>query len=260
MRKDNTLFIGKVALRFGTLSSTNQYATDLLAKTEPAEGTVIMADDQTRGRGQIGSSWDSRKGLNLLLSFILYPRFLTPSRQFRLSQAVALAVADTVARYLERAVKVKWPNDIYTGDRKLAGILIQNILGSGNIRASVTGIGLNVNQREFPAELPNPTSLALETARDHDRDDLFRHLCLDLERRYLQLRAGKGDVLDSDYLDKMYGYGLWGDFSLPDGSKFRGRIAGVEPDGHLRVERKGGWEEHFRPKEIIYPDSFEKKE
>ncbi|MBK9336717.1 MAG: biotin--[acetyl-CoA-carboxylase] ligase [Lewinellaceae bacterium] len=128
----NTLFIGKVYHRFDALPSTNDYARELLAKSKPPEGTVLRAASQSAGRGQYGSRWLSAAGQNLTLSIILYPKWLQVAEQFRLSEAVALAVRDTVVAALPHAsgagVLIKWPNDVYLSDRKIAGILIQNAL------------------------------------------------------------------------------------------------------------------------------------
>ena len=129
---------------FEVLSSTNTYATELLAKTTPSEGTVISAGFQEAGRGQIGSSWTASAGKNLLLSVIPYPRWLAARQQFTLSQAVALAVADTISSATGKMAEVKWPNDVYLEGKKLAGILIQNSLSGTYLQNAVVGIGLNV--------------------------------------------------------------------------------------------------------------------
>ncbi|MCB0573965.1 MAG: biotin--[acetyl-CoA-carboxylase] ligase, partial [Saprospiraceae bacterium] len=181
----NTLFIGKVYHRFDQLPSTNDHAAELIAKSTPPEGTVIRAASQTAGRGQFGSRWESAAGKNLTLSVILYPDWLEAGAQFHLSMATALALHDTVYSIVQNlpdesllkagepstvyrlpstvhrppsTVKIKWPNDLYLGDRKAAGILIQNSLSGAHLQSSILGIGLNVNQPEFDPSLPNPGS------------------------------------------------------------------------------------------------------
>ena len=126
MRNKNTLFIGKVFQHFASLESTNQYAVDLISKSKPIEGTVISTFNQTKGRGQIGSTWESAIGKNITLSVILYPSFLPIQKQFYLNQIVALAVKDLLQAYTSKVVQVKWPNDVYIHEHKTAGILIQN--------------------------------------------------------------------------------------------------------------------------------------
>ncbi|MEO0875802.1 MAG: biotin--[acetyl-CoA-carboxylase] ligase, partial [Bacteroidota bacterium] len=176
----NTLFVGNVVQHFEVLPSTNAYATELLAKTAPNEGTVISAAYQEAGRGQIGSSWTASAGENLLLSVILYPRWLVAQQQFLLSRAVALAVADTITHYVDGQAQVKWPNDVYFGDKKLAGILIQNSLSGKYLQWSVVGIGLNVNEAAFPVDLPKAGSLFLSAGQKFDlaevQQTLFKRL------------------------------------------------------------------------------------
>lgn len=250
----NTLFTGKVYYRFDELPSTNDYARDLLAKSRPSEGTVVRAASQTAGRGQFGSSWITEPGANLTLSVILYPNWLKISDQFRLSEAVALAVRDTVSITVDgrrctvdgagptvhrTPYTIKWPNDIYLGDRKTAGILIQNTLSGNLLEASVIGIGLNVNQVMFPPGAPNATSLALATGSVFDLNQVGDALLECLERRYLQLKSGQSAELRAEYQAHLYGFGRLRNFLRPDGSAFSGTIQGVQPDGRLVVSING---------------------
>ena len=127
---ENTLFIGKVLRHFPQLGSTNQYAVEIVSKSNPTEGTVISTFHQPAGRGQIGRKWESEPHKNLTLSIIFYPRFLAPTQQFILNQAISLGLVDFITKYIAKGVKVKWPNDIYVQDRKIAGILLQNTLNN----------------------------------------------------------------------------------------------------------------------------------
>ena len=237
MQDSNTLFIGKVLLQFKELPSTNEYAFEYLSKSKPTEGTVISAANQTAGRGQIGSRWESAPGQNLTISLILYPTFLPAWQNFQLNKAIALAVRDFVAAQLSQAVYIKWPNDIYVGNRKVGGILIQNILKRSFVDASVIGIGLNVNQTEFSREIPNPTSLALETNRAFELQPLLDQLCSFLESRYLQLRQKGASFPDEDYLDHLYRIHQISTFERPNGEIFAGIISGVSETCHLLIAR-----------------------
>lgn len=192
----NTLFIGKVVHAFEALASTNSYAQELLAKSKPTEGTVISAATQTAGRGQIGSKWESPQGESLSLSVILYPHFLLARKQFVLNMATALALRDTLSAYAKSEVSVKWPNDVYLGPRKVAGILIQNQLAGQQVQHSIIGTGVNINQPAFPSELPFATSLYLDTGVSYDLDEVAASYLLALEQRYLQLRAAQDARLD----------------------------------------------------------------
>ncbi len=246
----NTLFVGKVLLRFEALESTNEYAVNLVSKNKPSEGTVITAFDQTKGRGQIGRSWSSEPGKNLTFSLILYPKMLPVRHQFLLNQAIALGLSDYLRQYF-KDVRIKWPNDIYIGDRKICGILIQNLLSGSNIQASIIGIGLNVNQCEFDPSLPNPTSLAKEMGKTLDLDEVLAKLCESLELRYLQLRADKPSILKKDYLEQLYRFQESALFQYPDGKLFSGQIVGVTEAGKLRIHHQNG-EEHFDVREVSF--------
>ncbi len=253
LSNSNTLFIGKVLMEFPELPSTNLFATDLLSKSKPAEGTAISASFQTDGRGQIGSKWYGEPGKNLALSIILYPVFLSPVQQFFLSQAVALAVRDWLAETLEKPAHIKWPNDVYIGDLKIGGILIQNSISGTAMQSSVVGIGINVNQEVFDPSLPNPTSLKIEAGgREFDlktvRDRLFQHL----EQRYLQLKSGQTEALAAAYREGLYGLGIPGNFQRRDGSVFRGVITGTTLAGQLCVLDENGDESTFDLKAIQF--------
>lgn len=240
----NTIFVGKVYLRFDELPSTNDYARELLAKSRPSEGTVVRADSQSGGRGQYGSQWLSEPGANLTLSVIFYPGFLAVADQFRLSEAVALAVRDTVVTPNPKeegsGVGLKWPNDIYIGARKTAGILIQNTLTGYHLQSSVVGIGLNVNQLSFPASAPNATSMALAAGHTFDLEAVAETLLQCLERRYLQLRNGQTALLRAEYHAHLLGLGAERQFLLPDGRTLSGTIRGVSDDGRLMLDTPAG--------------------
>ncbi len=283
----NTRFIGKVYLRFDELPSTNDYALALLdvpafspilswtdidgiayaiisSNSKPAEGTVIRAASQSAGRGQFGSRWRSAPGENLLLSVIFYPTWLEVSAQFYLSMAVALALRDaldvghwtldystSILSNVQRPTSsVKWPNDLYFGFQKAAGILIQNALSGSRLQSSVMGIGLNVNQLNFDPALPNPTSLAVIFEKKFDLDAVAERLLECLEHRYEQLRAGHRAALKSEYERSLLGFGETACYARPDGSVFDGTVRGVTQEGRLRVEMADGREVTFGLKEV----------
>lgn len=234
----NSLFIGKVANYLASVDSTNTFAHNLLSKSNPIEGTVIYTDNQYAGRGQIGSKWQSNEGKNIILSVILYPNFLPIAQQFKLNQAVALAIYDFLAEYIfpVDALSVKWPNDIYIKDKKIGGVLIENQLRGSGFAHSVIGIGLNINQESFPADLPNATSLLIETGFQHDVYAMIGKLCERLEQRYLQLKAQKYQILEQDYLKILYGFQQWRDFKIAATQQnIRGKIIGVEPSGNIQI-------------------------
>lgn len=238
MQKLNTLFIGKVLLTFPELPSTNTYATELLAKSRPIEGTVISTEDQTAGRGQIGSKWVSHARKNLTCSSILFPSFLHISQHFYLNIAVSLAVMETVQHFMPNGkVQVKWPNDVYLNDKKVAGILLQNSLQGQNIQNTIIGVGLNILQTDFPKDIPNATSFLLEAPDEEFQKEavLFR-FCEYLEKWYLQLKAGNLAQLKKHYFQLLLGLEEDRLFMDESGQQFRGRIKGVSEEGRLMIE------------------------
>ena len=195
-------------------TSTN----DLAREERYGHGDVICAERQTAGRGQRGHTWTSPEGVNLLFSVVLCPTFLPAGEQFLLSQAVALALVDTLGTCGIDA-RIKWTNDIYAGDRKLVGILIEHHLAGGRLARTVAGIGINVNQTEFDPALPNPTSMALEAGRTFDREEVLNRFHAALMRRYAALEAGDRVPLAEEYRRRMYRIDAPQAFRLPDVSR-----------------------------------------
>lgn len=252
MRRPNTLFVGQVLIDLPQVASTNAYAQSLLSGDKPADGTVISTFQQTDGRGQVGSKWESEPGKNISLSLILYPDFMVVKDQFLLNIFVSLAVFDFVKNCLpEYPVSIKWPNDIYVGDRKLGGILLQNSLINTQIRSTVVGIGININQTAFLTNPPNPTSMRLEAGHDFELSNLVPSLCEFLESRYLQLKAGKIVPLQQAYLQQLYRFGVMANYHRANGENFEGIITGIDPTGRLVMSIEGR-EESFDLKELRF--------
>jgi len=247
----NTNLIGKVLLRFAELESTQTYAQELLARTVPEEGTLVAASYQRAGKGLLRNRWESEPGKNLLFSLILYPGFLPLGRAFLFSQTMALGVRDWVGLYLGDRARIKWPNDIYIDEGKVAGMLIQNSLSGSLIQHSVVGIGINVNQTDFPAGLPNPVSMKAAAGRDFDLEECLSGLCQRLEHWYLRLKDGNRELIGEEYLRHLYGLGEWRTFADREGSRFQGRISGVAENGYLLVDTAEGLRS-FEAKELRF--------
>ncbi len=233
----STLFIGKNTLFLEHVHSTNSYLMELLSNSKPlAEGTVIMAVDQSAGRGQQGKVWESEAGKNLSISVLLYPGFIEAHKQFYISKIISLAVHDLLKLYLPGVVHIKWPNDLYYSRRKVAGILIENVLAGNQIRASVIGIGLNVNQTEFPEHLPNPASVKsfLGVEKDIDLNRVLQQLCGTIEKRYLQLKNKRFFEIDEEYLQALYQLEEYAAYLTPKG-KENGTITGITQEGKLQI-------------------------
>ncbi len=232
----NTVFIGKVAFCLNSVDSTNKYAHEIISKINPIEGTVIRAEEQYAGRGQFGSEWESKPGENITISIILCPKFLLVKHQFYLNAAIALGVYDFVKQILQSTVSIKWPNDIYIGEKKIAGLLIENILRGVYLDKTIVGIGVNINQSDFDSSLPNPTSLYLECQKKFSIDDLLFQLYACLERQYVRLQKGSLTEILQDYQKCLFGTNLTRKYKLSDGSIIEAEIVGVEENGRLLVK------------------------
>lgn len=255
---------------FDSLDSTNDEAARHISDIDNL--SVLSASEQTKGRGQKGNSWSSVPGLNLTFSVVLkYARTLPESMksgqlmplkaidQFSVSEAASLAVADLLSEYGIQA-KIKWPNDIYVGDRKICGILIEHAVIGGNLAHSIVGIGLNVNQTEFDPTLPNPTSMILCRADQAGCPPLDIRLCLGnfmsifsgYVSRYLHSNGGLRH-LRRMYLNQMWRKDVESEFvDIQSGHHFKGIIRGVSDVGLLKVEKEKGELIEFAFKEISY--------
>jgi BirA family biotin operon repressor/biotin-[acetyl-CoA-carboxylase] ligase len=215
------------------VDSTNKYAAAIVHKENPTEGTVILADVQTHGKGQGDNIWLSDKGLNLLCSIILKPDFLPAYKQFYLSMSVASGIIDCLSHFNVRA-EVKWPNDILIKGKKVCGILIENSVLSQNLHTSIAGIGLNVNQVNFSPVIPNPASILGETGKSHEIAQILEKLLFFLEIRLNQLYAEDFIAVKSGYLNCLWLLNTRALFKDQAGN-FEGRIVDIAESGELVI-------------------------
>lgn len=247
---NNTLFIGKFLIYLPSIDSTNNYAKDYITKTSPIDGTVIFADEQFAGRGQIGNKWQTEPNKNLTFSIICQCRFLPATNQFGLSMAIAFGIAKALENILPTAtVNIKWPNDILINNKKVAGILIENTIAGMFLNYSIIGIGLNVNQEEFSQEL-NATSLKLELKRENDRISVLQEILSSIEKYFLLLKEGKMEAIKTAYLNKLFQYKEVALYKKNE-IEIEGTITDVEASGKLVMETKNGLE-RYSFKEIIF--------
>lgn len=186
-----------------SIDSTNSYLKELVHKQVLEEGTVIVTGNQTKGRGQRGNAWESEAGKNITCSILLYPSFLSIHRYFLLSEAIGLGVKEMLDAYTG-GITLKWPNDVYHGDRKIAGILIENELTGNQFNLSVAGIGVNINQEHFLSNAPNPVSLKQITGRERDTEMLLKELVQHILYRYERLKDGDTETLIRMYHNALY--------------------------------------------------------
>ncbi len=225
--------------------STNQVAHDIIGKERVPDGTLVITSNQTAGRGQMGNSWEAAPDQNLTFSLVFHPRFLRASEQFLLNMAVSLAITDWLGTHTSGG-KIKWPNDIFWKDKKMGGILIQNVLRGGLLEHSIVGIGLNINQQKF--SVPAATSLTEITGETFVLSGLLEELAMHLEQRYLQLRGGGAGIHD-EYMARLYRFGE--EHLFEDKAYFKGRIVDVEPSGALILETAAG-RRSFQFKEVSF--------
>ncbi len=250
-----TLFIGKNLLFLHEVDSTNTYAMNLLRNVNVMDGTLIYADRQTSGRGQRGSLWSSEIAQNITASIILKTHFLNIENSFSLSQISALATYDVLADIFPQGqydIKIKWPNDILVNKQKIAGILIENTFHHQSIQYSVIGIGLNLNQTDFPEFQNTATSLKKLLNHSFDRQNVLEKLCRNLEKWYFKMKDGKLDVINQAYLDHLYGLDETLKFKRLPGDSFSGIITGISSDGKLNVRTGKLLIEKFDVKEIAF--------
>jgi len=236
-----TKVIGHPLVEFPTVESTNTMATGLLRRSAVRHGAVVLAHEQTAGRGQRGRSWRSQPGLDLALSIVLEPVGLRAEEQFGLAKVAALAVHDTVRAHVTGPVTIKWPNDLLIGRNKVAGILIACELTGDLVRSAIVGIGLNVNSDGFEQDLV-ATSLMIELGGELDRMAVLGSLCERFETRWEQweqARQGGGASLDSDYAERLHARSRWASLVL-DGQPITARPLDVDPAGRLIVEHEDG--------------------
>ena len=232
------------------LDSTNILASSILKTNTPQEGTVIRAGFQTAGKGQANASWESEKGKNLLISVILYPKKIKVTEQFLISMTVSLGVFDFISRYTE-GCKIKWPNDIYVFNNKIAGILIENSVMNNAIVNCIAGIGVNINQKKFVSAAPNPTSLKLITDSEFDINNCLSELCQQLNKRYECLMSGGYNKIIDDYNENLYLLNQWSPFSDSQGDFF-GRIVSVKRSGLITIKTEDEKFKEYSFKEVSF--------
>lgn len=232
--------------------STNNYIRANRGRLWQVAGdrpVVVYADEQTAGRGQRGNVWQSHAGENLLVSIMVRPQAMSVSSQFALSQAAALAVKAAMG-YLDINVVLKWPNDIYVGDRKLAGILVETDSCGAVVDSAIIGIGINVNQTEFPPMDKVPVSIKMLLGGEHAVGDVLSAL-LDAFSYYFNMMVQRGDysAIATEYKRSLLGY-LKPMCYRAGGKEFDAVIKDVESDGRLRLLLGDGTEVLYAFKEV----------
>ncbi len=221
--------------RFDTLASTS---SGLAADADRlGHRDVYVTDNQSAGRGQRGNSWEAEPGRNLTFSILLKPRTVVASKAFAVSMVTALSIADVVAEHIGMEVSIKWPNDIYVGDRKICGILIENTFTGMNVDRSIVGVGINVNQRQYVSDAPNPVSMTMLTGGEYDLDTMLAEVT-DRIIKDFEAYENAPDIaaLTSRYRSRQWrGRGVWPWRDNLRGEVVEAAIESIAPDGMLTL-------------------------
>lgn len=226
-------------------------------------GTVVYTDRQTAGRGQRGNSWESEPFKNVTMSILLRPENVAPNQQFWLSEISALAVERVLSKYIGN-VSIKWPNDVYYKDSKICGMLIEHSLSGGKINYTIPGIGINVNQRVFLSDAPNPISLVNVLGHEVPTSEILDGLVDEILTMCGQLPE-KAEEIHREFLSKLYRRDGFHEYQstirsasadglsvLEEGEHFQARIVNVHPDGMLDLMTTEGHIHTFAFKEVAF--------
>jgi BirA family biotin operon repressor/biotin-[acetyl-CoA-carboxylase] ligase len=244
----------RLMVKLKEVDSTNSYLKKLILEQHPEEGSMVITDFQLAGRGQMGNGWISESGKNLLLSIVIYPVHLLANEQFIISRIASLAVKNCLDQFVND-IRIKWPNDIYWKDKKIAGMLIENDVQGRYIQNSVIGIGININQQSFPEDLPNPISLRQITGIDNDINNIADIFVREFFLLYREFQNGLTTQIEDEYMLDLYRINDYYWFK-DDGGSFRAIIKKLMPSGHLVLETMNEGElRQYAFKEVSFIDS-----
>ncbi|MBR9845010.1 MAG: biotin--[acetyl-CoA-carboxylase] ligase [Algicola sp.] len=221
-------------IKLNAIDSTNSFLRQLSTEESVEDFTVVVADYQTDGRGQMGTQWQSQNDKNLMFSVFKEVEGLDITSHFYLSMAVSLAVFEALKLFQINQLKIKWPNDILSEQHKLSGILIENVIKQNSLQSSIIGIGINVNQTQFN-DLPNATSMQLVSGRTFDREHVLNEVLKQLTHYFSLLKSKSLSILKEAYEANLFRKDKPSTFKDKKGNLFAGFIKGVSDSGHLNV-------------------------
>ena len=221
-------------IKLNAIDSTNAFMKELGTVETLKDFTVVITKYQTQGRGQMGTIWQSHEGKNLTFSVFKNVSFLHPDNTFFLSIVASLAVVKTLKGFNIPRLKIKWPNDILSDNKKICGILIENVMSNNQLKGTIIGIGLNVNQKDFN-NLPQASSLLLISGRVFNLDELLEGIIANLKHYFSFLKNGKHDSLLSKYENNLFRKNKPSTFKDENGELFTGLIKGISDSGCLKI-------------------------
>ncbi|MEL1244194.1 biotin--[acetyl-CoA-carboxylase] ligase [Flavobacterium sp. DGU11] len=236
-------------IKLSAINSTNDYLKGLLGERYVENFTVVAAENQTQGRGQMGAKWDAEPGKNLTFSVLVKDLLLEINEIFSLNAAVAVGITEAIQEFIKKEICIKWPNDILAGNHKIGGILIENSIKNNGEIYSIIGIGINVNQKDFTG-LPKASSLAVAEGKVFDKDAIMVAIVEKLKRNVSRILNKDTATVWDNYHQKLYKK----DVPMPfekDGQRFMGIIKGVSRDGNLEVQLEDNSVASFGLKEVV---------
>jgi BirA family biotin operon repressor/biotin-[acetyl-CoA-carboxylase] ligase len=236
-------------IKLNAIDSTNSFLRQLSSDKKVEDYTVIIAESQLKGRGQMGTSWDSQSGKNLMASVFVDVTFLAIEHSFWISMATSLAISNALKDFQIRNVKVKWPNDILADQKKISGILIENVIKNNTLQATIIGFGLNINQVHFD-NLPLATSMQIVSGQHYSIDNVLKKVIEHLKYYMSLLKEGRFEELKKRYETELFRKEKPSTFKNAEGSLFSGFIKGVSNSGHLKVLIEDDILKEFDLKEI----------
>ncbi|HCE53605.1 MAG TPA: biotin--[acetyl-CoA-carboxylase] ligase [Lutibacter sp.] len=239
-------------IKLNAIESTNLYLKKLAVEKDTESYTVVTANYQSEGRGQMGANWHSEIGKNLTFSILIKFDTFEIEHQFYLSMAVSIGLLAAIRTHISSPLFVKWPNDILADKDKLAGILIENMISGNLIKQTVIGIGLNVNQEQFPATIGKVTSLKIITGNSFDTEPLLESIVISIQNFVGYIERKEFQKLKELYLKSLYRFQKPAMFEDNNGAIFLGKIVDVFEDGKLVVEVKDEKTRKFNLKEIKF--------
>jgi BirA family biotin operon repressor/biotin-[acetyl-CoA-carboxylase] ligase len=236
-------------IKLNAIDSTNTYLKQLAKETQLLDETVVVAENQLSGRGQMGNGWLSREGQSLTFSIFKEFERLTVASQFVISMAVSLAILEAIKRFNIPDISIKWPNDILSANRKIGGILIENVLEGSVVKYSIIGIGLNANETDFP-NLPQASSLKLETGKTFPLEEVLDTILKNVFKNLKNLPAADFSEMKRTYENNLFRKDKISVFETPEALRFNGIITGVSDIGELLVETENNPLQKFQLKEV----------
>lgn len=245
----NRILVQVKTIKLDAIHSTNSFLKDLCKQETQYDPVLVVAEEQTNGRGQQGNAWLSKRGQSL--TFSIFRRFeaLELRDQFLIAQAVSLGIKKSLEQLGVSDVKVKWPNDIMSDSKKICGILIENTVTSGHIKGSVIGIGVNVNESDL-THIPNATSMRLTSGMEYKLEDVLDSIVSNIMEETNRISVIQPSTIHSEYEQVLFRKDKVQAFEDAEKNCFNGIIRGVNPTGELEVERENEVMSTFRMKEL----------